>query len=370
MMRYPIMLLADLKSATSIPNDLYRRYEKYGTEIKQQSQGLAQGLFLISGGHNNKISHQVDKHLWHFAHQAKRWQYRKAARYAAAELVNRDVQPPMVIAGDPFFGLLAAFRLRKLLKRNIPIQVSFHGELTKIGFGTSIKGRLQNIFVKLTIKKVDSVRLVSEDQIEYALSLFGIDRSKIVIAPVPITSTITWADRPNRKVIGFVGRIHPQRGVGTWVETLSKITFPCEALIIGDGSLRIEMVEKLRLLSHINAKFTGYLAQSEVDEKWNSISVLLSTAPYESYGMAMREAILHGVPVVSIRNSGSQKLFDQCPEMITLVSNSSEAAHAVEHFINNPPPQSASDKFRKDFLAQQKRNLEILAQSWIGNLLA
>ena len=181
MNQLPVMLLADLKAATSVPQDLYRRYELYGSVINEISKGKSPGLLLISGGHQGNSSGYFDEHLQHISHSAQRTQFRKAARNAFRELQRRDIEPTMIIAGDPFFGLLSAFLLRKKLSPKIPIQVSFHGEITESGFGTSIKGRLQNLFVQRSIPKVESVRLVSTDQVNYAKNYLGLLISKLLL---------------------------------------------------------------------------------------------------------------------------------------------------------------------------------------------
>ena len=368
MSRLPIMLLADLKAATSVPDDLYRRYELYGSVINKISKGKSPGLLLISGGHQRNSFSSTDSHLQHFAHGAKRVQFRKAAKIAFRELQSRHILPTMIIAGDPFFGLLSAFLLRKKFSRKIPIQVSFHGEITKSGFGTGIKGRLQNLFIQKTIAKVESVRLVSTDQIHFAQKLFGVSEKQIVIAPVPLISTFKKTTRSKKKVVAFVGRIHPQRGVGTWVEVMKNLSVKAEALIIGDGPLKSTFIEDLKEIPKVSLKATGYISQSELEKTWSKISVLLSTAPFESYGMAMREAVLHGVPVVSMRNSGAQNLHDECPKMITLVDNAVEAARAVEKVLDQPPSAVVVNKYKKDFLKAQESYLKSLAKSWLGNV--
>ena len=62
MSRLPIMLLADLKAATSVPDDLYRRYELYGSVINKISKGKSPGLLLISGGHQRDSFSSTDNH--------------------------------------------------------------------------------------------------------------------------------------------------------------------------------------------------------------------------------------------------------------------------------------------------------------------
>ena len=369
---YPIMLLADLTAATSAPEDLYRRYELYGETISNLTHEKVPGLFLISGGHSNSFFKSESAHLIHFGHKARRFQSIKAARISAKEIKNRDIFPTMIIAGDPFFGLVSSLILRRYLDRKIPIQVSFHGEITSAGFGKSLKGLLQNLFVRLSMRRIQSVRLVSSDQVDNAKKIYNVEERKIVIAPVPlVTSYGEQRELDTRnKSIAFVGRIHPERGIDTWIETIRNLTSSCSLKIIGDGPLKEEMKRKLLGFSNHSVSFYGYVTQSELEVQWQSISVLLSTAPFESYGMAMREAILHGIPVVSIRNSGATTLFQQCPEMITLVDNSVDASRAVEHYLQHPPIASAYRAFQNSFFEKQSESLKSLAQTWVGNSIA
>jgi glutamate racemase len=76
------------------------------------------------------------------------------------------------------------------------------------------------------------------------------------------------------------------------------------------------------------------------------------------------------VPVVSIRNSGAQKLHGECPKMITLVDNAQEAARAIERVLKRPPSTLAVNKYKRDFMKAQERYLKALAKNWLGNISA
>jgi glycosyltransferase involved in cell wall biosynthesis len=114
------------------------------------------------------------------------------------------------------------------------------------------------------------------------------------------------------------------------------------------------------------ATFTGALTNKEVQEKWAEIGVLLSTAPYESYGLAMREALLHGVPIVSKENAGAIELEQRYPNLIKLYRTKDQAQQYLKGFIEKPLDKKEFEIFKRDFFTQQEESLIRLAKVWLN----
>jgi hypothetical protein len=95
---------------------------------------------------------------------------------------------------------------------------------------------------------------------------------------------------------------------------------------------------------------------------------LLSTAPYESYGLAMREALLHGVPVVSKENAGAIELEQRYPNLIKLYRTKDQAQQYLKGFLEKPLDKKEFESFRKDFFAEQDESLIRLAKVWLNEV--
>jgi glycosyltransferase involved in cell wall biosynthesis len=112
------------------------------------------------------------------------------------------------------------------------------------------------------------------------------------------------------------------------------------------------------------AVFLGSLKNSEVQETWSGIGVLLSTAPFESYGLAMREALLHNVPVVSRRNAGSLELKEKYPNLIGLFDGTEEAVTEITEILQRTGLARDFIQFRSDFFNAQDETLTTMARVW------
>jgi glycosyltransferase involved in cell wall biosynthesis len=108
--------------------------------------------------------------------------------------------------------------------------------------------------------------------------------------------------------VGFLGRLHKERSVDLWVKTAQEIFSvrnDVHFLIIGDGPERENFQSGLSNIPTSQVSFVGNLSNEESLELLSKSSLLLSTAPFESFGMAMVEAAKIGVPIVSKPTSGA-----------------------------------------------------------------
>ena len=134
-------------------------------------------------------------------------------------------------------------------------------------------------------------------------------------------------------------------------------------LIVGDGP----MFDKFKK-SCPNGEFLGSMSHYLVQKQWEKIAILLSTAPYESYGLAMREALLHRVPVVSRRNLGSMELNARYPQLVAIYDSTDEAVLQIMKLLELQSSRLIFDeynRFRNNFIEEQDQSLKILARCWL-----
>ena len=282
--------------------------------------------------------------------------------FKAIRVMKRShFKPDVIVAGDTYFTALFAFIIRRLYVKDVQIQLSLHGEVGALIIG-GIKAKIKYFLTKVSVKHADIFRFVSKPQMDGFISEFNLVNKKLLVTPVPISARPAQSSVTVKRAIAFVGRIQQERGVNEWIEIV-KLFQQTNLVIIGDGPLVTNMKKKLP-----SAAFTGSLTNQEVQKKWIDIGVLLSTAPYESYGLAMREALLHGVPVVSKENAGATELEKRYPNLIKLYRTKDQAQQYLKGFLEKPLDKKEFDSFRKDFFTEQEESLIRLAKVWLNEV--
>lgn len=363
------MVIPDIDRIDTNLNDLLSRFNQYAIAFSAQLKlnngrlNVICGISDIERLYNLKFSN-----LEIYAVRVNRFGIIKFIRFFRSLINSKRLDIGVLIAGDPFRGLLVCKLIRLFCKVDAPLQVQFHGEIGVVGFGKSLPNRVRNGIFRFLIVGADSFRLVSDDQIVNATKVFKVPNPKIVVAPVPISLDFIDLDvKKPGKTIGFVGRLHKERGVDLWIEIIKAIKikgFDIELKIIGDGPLRKYFVEEVRKIG-VPYEFTGRLTQKELKNEWQNISVLLSTAPAESYGMAMREAVMQGCAVVSYTNSGSKDVAKQYPDSVKLFTDSDGGANLIIDSINSQIDVHEVERYRNEFTQLQKDNITKLVKSWI-----
>jgi phosphatidylinositol alpha 1,6-mannosyltransferase len=166
-------------------------------------------------------------------------------------------------------------------------------------------------------------------------------------------------DNSKKRVnLGFVGRIHQERDPLLWTEIANSLP-DTPKLVVGDGPLLSEMQRKLK-----GGEFTGAVDSARLGEIWPRIKVLLSTAPHESYGLTLREALLHEVPVVAKKSAGARELSSKFPNLVKLFVTPAEATAHLITLQKSPPSRDDFKSFREWFVQEQNESLLALAKLW------
>jgi len=99
-------------------------------------------------------------------------------------------------------------------------------------------------------------------------------------------------------VLAYVGRMHPQKGVETFIRAAARVAEPHQLLLAGEG----EELERMRRLTdqlHLRATFLGKVEHSRLPLVYGAADVCVVPSHYESFGMVALEAMACGRPVVA-----------------------------------------------------------------------
>lgn len=247
------------------------------------------------------------------------------------------------------YDVVIAFKEGHVLKNALKIRARkryawIHTDLTvfcsSLGFTIPFSGIGK---LKKCLGKYDRVVCVSETARRSVLEMVG-DTGNLCVRLDPLDwreiRTQALEEPPTLKnhtcpLIVSVGRLDPNKNIMLLLEACKTL---CEKLdfetwIVGDGPQREEIEEYIQNNNLGCAKLLGFQLNPFPIVKQADLYV--STSLSESYGLAIQEALILGVPVVAVKCPGIIESWD--PGFGKLVDNSAEElADTIYQLLTNP----------------------------------
>jgi glycosyltransferase involved in cell wall biosynthesis len=270
-----------------------------------------------------------------------------------------------LIAGDNYLALFISLLLKSLLGSKAKVQVSIHGN-PLLQKSNLLKGFARKMAFKLLLPKASSARFVSE-HLRRELSNYISPDAYSFVSPIQVQFHSNLRRVSVDRTLGLVGRLHEERGIDFFCEILEKVSeekLSYKFIVIGDGPER-KMVEDFCFRhTHVAVDLKGNLLKSKVLESYQSMNLLLSCAPSEGYGLALREAILSGTPVVVRSNEGTRELKSIFNEMVYLFDSVDEAVLQVESCLKTAVSTEVVEKYRAIQSRIEEASVQALINSW------
>lgn len=368
----PIMVLAGIERRSKSSAELLDRLNNYGrafqASVKTKNAKLV--IFATYSSKSTKIEFQKNyEHLEIFAIKSKSWRILRQTRLLYRLIKLQGNESRLLIAGDPIVGFLITAMVKFITFGHHSIQVQFHGDIYIRPRVVNVKNYLRWILARIQFHVADSVRVVSRHQYDDLIKIPTNKSRTVFIAPVPIDPVYFAADLNKLRIsIGFIGRLHVERGVETLRQIVSGllVKYPDIRIhIIGDGPERRVLEQKFRNEIAIGTVvFLGWLTKLEVLHELEEMKILISTAPSEGYGLAIREAILAGVQVVAISSDGANSARKDFPEHVTIFSEPSSAILGIRELIKVEISKEATNLARKKQLETDCSAIKTLVQTW------
>ena len=361
MVRNIYFYLPNLDSINTSQEDFLDRLNTYGEAVYKASRGQIAEITLIT----RRTSHQSRPRVKVFSLNSM-----LLKRFGSVQkLLRASSNQVTLISGNNFSALLFCLTQRVLIPQ-IKVQASLHGKLELIMNESGLRGLVKRLFLKALIPRVDSLRLVDASEIDAVINEFGLSGSQLLVAPVPVAmpKSVDLFSKERPRTIGFVGRLHQERGVEEWGVICRNVASlePLSLLhIIGVGPSQ-DLLVSLLSSSNVKVKFWGHLQQAELENVWREIGVLLVCSKSESYGMASREALIHGVPVVARENSASRLLCDLAPTLVRTYKTIEQASELIIHSLKSDYSATSFDNFLHYLRKEQEDYLDHLAHSWLN----
>jgi len=281
----------------------------------------------------------------------------------------------VLVCGDPWFSYWVGSAVKLLSRRKIPIQVQIHADIYDSLF---VRRNLKN-FVKLKIAyfafyNADSIRTVSKRQTQNLIKRHPEFEPKIVKSSVPLNSDFlkSRSKRPPDGYlnIGILGRIENDRGLKkllSVIEISKKSQTKIRFIIAGSGNFKIKAPIYFEKENQVPTfTFLGEISSQKLPDFFYQIDVLLSLAPTESFGRAIRESLLAGRPVVAIESSGVLELQESVGNnSIHILSQDASTVSIVEALLS-ASRNSISRNVTRTIQQEQEQSVNALVKSWMN----
>lgn len=235
-------------------------------------------------------------------------------------------------------------------KADVPYVVQAHGNLSE-HFG----GFSRRIYDALFGKRIlgDASKVIAVNRVEASnYTNFGVAKGKVEIIPNPIDKgefydlggrglfREKYNIEPNSKVILFIGRVHPIKGVDILLHAFANIVSEgkVEATLViagPDDGYVTECIKIAKTHKLNNIIFAGQLWGKERIHAYFDADVIVLPSRYETFPMSVLEAYACGKPVVASKVGGLEELISngETGELVNS-GNISELSEAITHVLS------------------------------------
>lgn len=254
---------------------------------------------------------------------------------------NRKSRISIIHAQDTGYGGLSALLAAKILR--VPVIITSHGiryftlRNTFSSFSRALLLPFEYWLDNITTKTADVIILPCSSAADFFAKI-GVKKSKMTVVPTglktenfKVTETVRLETRGefnahNNVVIGFVGRLSPEKNLPTLLDAfikMSKHANKTKLMIIGTGP----MEEKLRTTSMDRGMkgkviFTG--ARLDVNRLLSAIDIFVLPSYTEGCPMALLEAMAAGKPIVASNIPAIREIVEDKKEALLCDPYSSE----------------------------------------------
>ena len=351
--------------------DVIERHNSYALHLSKSNPKNKISLMILTAG-SSQVKNQQSSGLYLEVVSKPTFNSIKFAKAALKKIRSKNLNVKLLVAGDPWESFWSAYLLNKLSSKKMPIQIQLHGDIANPTWKKiSLKNRIRFNFAKFSMSKASGIRAVSNSQAVKVAKIFKIKKAQICVIPVPInnlrlTSSIS-SKRP--KTLGLIGRIHNDRGVYNFIKLIKSLTVVRDdftVVIAGGGPDESRFLEEIKkLLPRSKIRFLGHLSEKELKKVWREIGVLVSTAPAESYGRAMREALVADIPVWAMKSSGVEDLISKAGKDAVKILDITNSNYELSKEFDQLLKSKVSLSFRKQFIKDNSTYAQLLAKSWV-----
>ena len=259
-------------------------------------------------------------------------------------------------------------------KSGVPYVVQAHGNLSE-HFGGFSRKVYDKLFGKRFLR--DASKVIAVNRVEASnCTEFGVPEEKVEVIPNPIdmgdfnnlTTRGIFREKynvePNSKVILFMGRVHPIKGVDILIHAFASMVnnskVDATLVIAGPDDGHMEECLKIAKMYKLkNVLFTEHLGDKERIHAYFDADVVVLPSRYETFPMTILEAYACGKPVVASRVGGLKELvLEGKTGILVSVGNVRELSEALTHVLYSDDFQNVAIRTRN--LIRHRYSLEFV----------
>jgi len=186
--------------------------------------------------------------------------------------------------------------------------------------------------------EIKSIFQVPDDKIEVIPN--GINTSDLKLPKGSSLKREKYA-QPDEKIVFFIGRLVPEKGVQTLLQAVPKITSSIpktKFLIAGKGPYEAHLKnEAISLKIEKNVTFLGYVDDTERNALYRYADVVVFPSLYEPFGIVALEGMATGSPTVVADTGGFRKIIKHGVNGLKFIPGDPDSlAQQILHFLINP----------------------------------
>ncbi len=261
---------------------------------------------------------------------------------------------------------------KKARKAGRPLVITPHGMLFPDALHRSAwkKHILRKLWFDKDIRCADAIHVTCEKE-RQAVELFGY-KGRIELIPNPLVipdyiEDIVRDKKPQEgKVLGFLGRLHPVKGIEYLIDALALASDKSIRLsIMGSGqpeyekSLR-ERVKERGLNNRVD--FVGQVSGRDKFERLSRLSALMVPSDFENFGMIVPEALIVETPVMASVNTPWESL-NSCNAGWWCSREPAELARLIDQIAEMSPSELREMGANGAKMARESFDAKVVAKS-------
>lgn len=352
-------MLSTDKNILDVESAVAKRMVRYGTLTNKLT------LLVLGVGDRTVLDLSPTVHVVFPGGSSRREVFKNALWEGMRE--GRELPASLISTQDPFFVGFVGWRIARAL--HVPLQSQVHTDFLSPQYYMSSFRRFFEVLLAFFILTQSScVRVVSK---RIADRLSFIPRKKITVLPIRISHIKTESPCPSDFSQGprvlMVSRLEPEKRVHRALHALARVP-NAHLYIIGDGSLRKGLereVQRLRLDGRVH--FLGW--RENIHAYYQHADAFLHVSRFEGYGLALVEAALSGLPIVSTDVGVVGSLLKKDRSVVVVSPTAGDIASALNRlFSDHEFAQRIGDTARttaetelvdeEKYLSRYKKSLE------------
>jgi L-malate glycosyltransferase len=247
--------------------------------------------------------------------------------------------------------------------RNIPTVSTVHGFT-----GSGWRNHLYEWIQRQALRHASAVIAVSKPLVQL-LADAGIPRPKIHSVPNAFTASYNALPSaearhrlgivPHKLVVGWVGRLSPEKGADVMIDALSHVDAAWQLSIIGDGPERNILQQRAATLG-VADRITWHGPVENAGSLLAAFDAFVLSSRTEGTPITLFEAMHAGVPIVATRVGGVPDVVGPSHAILIPSEDAYAIARAIEEVVGD-----ASSAARRSALAHERLVQSFSSAAWL-----